>query len=66
MRFVMKQKFLSWGDDYVIKDADGNDAYHVDGKVMTIGDKLSFQDLNGHELAFISQRLPMTSPSAVN
>jgi uncharacterized protein YxjI len=57
MRFVMNQKFLSWGDDYVIKDADGHDVYHVDGKVMTIGDKLSLQDLSGRELAFISQRL---------
>lgn len=57
MCFVMKQKFLSWGDDYVVKDVDGHDVYHVDGKVMTIGDKLSLQDLSGRELVFISQRL---------
>lgn len=57
MRFVMKQKFLSWGDDFIIKDADGTDVYFVDGRALSFGDKLSFQDMNGNELAFISQRL---------
>ncbi|MDB6112385.1 MAG: hypothetical protein JWR69_4135, partial [Pedosphaera sp.] len=29
----------------------------VDGKAFSFGDQLSFQDLEGHELAFIKQRL---------
>jgi len=57
MRYVLKQKLLSWGDDFVIKDEDGNDVFFVDGKAFSIGDKLSFQDMNGNELAFIRQRL---------
>lgn len=57
MRYVMKQKLLSWGDDFTIKDADGVDRYFVDGKVFTIGDKLSFQDMNGRELARIEQKV---------
>ena len=31
MRYVMKQKLLSWGDDFVIKDESGHDAFYVDG-----------------------------------
>jgi uncharacterized protein YxjI len=54
---MMKQKLLSWGDDFYIKDKDGNDIYFVDGKAFTIGDQLSFQDLAGNELAFIKQRV---------
>jgi uncharacterized protein YxjI len=54
---MMKQKFWSWGDDFAIQDADGNDVFLVDGAAFSWGDKLSFQDMNGNELAFISQKL---------
>jgi uncharacterized protein YxjI len=57
MRYVLKQKLLSWGDDFVIKDEGGTDRFFVDGKAISLGDKLSFQDMDGNELAFIRQRL---------
>lgn len=62
MRYVMKQKLFSWGDDFKIKDADGRDVFFVDGKVFTLRDKLSFQDMNGNELAFIRQKLLSLGP----
>jgi len=55
MRYVMKQKLLSWGDDFYIKDENERNVYFVDGKAFSIGDQLSFQDLQGNELAFIKQ-----------
>jgi uncharacterized protein YxjI len=58
MRYVMKQKLFSWGDDFCIKDDLGRDVFFVAGKVFTIGEKLSFQDMVGNELAFIRQKLP--------
>lgn len=57
MRYVMRQKLLSWGDDFYIRDEAGRDVYFVDGKAFSFGDQLSFQDLEGHELAFIKQRV---------
>ncbi len=57
MRFVMKQKLWSFGDDFTIKDEDGRDVYFVDGKVFAIGSQLSFQDMSGNELAYIKQRV---------
>ncbi|MFT4689943.1 MAG: hypothetical protein ACI9OD_002155 [Limisphaerales bacterium] len=57
MRYLMKQKLWGFGDDFAIQDANGNDAFFVDGKAMSIGDKLSFQDMNGNELAFIAQKI---------
>lgn len=58
MRYQMKQKILSWGDDFRIRDAEGEPVYFVDGQVFSWGDKLSFQDDGTRtELAFISQRL---------
>ena len=57
MRYLMKQKLLSFGDDFVIEDDAGNKVFYVDGRAFSIGDKLSFQDMQGNELAFISQKL---------
>ncbi len=57
MRYQMRERLLSFGDDYVIRDESGNEKFYVDGKVFAIGDKLSFQDMQGNELARIRQRL---------
>jgi uncharacterized protein YxjI len=63
MRYVMKQKLFSWGDDFYIKDDQGRDVFFVDGKAFSLGDKLSFQDMAGNELAFIGQKLLSWGPS---
>jgi uncharacterized protein YxjI len=63
MRYVMKQKLISWGDDFTIKDEAGNDAYFVDGKAISLGAKASFQDMAGNELAYISQKLLSWGPT---
>ena len=63
MKYVMRQKLLSWGNDFTIKDETGADRYFVDGRALSLGDKLSFQDMQGNELAFISQRLLSWGPT---
>ncbi|MEP6495868.1 MAG: LURP-one-related family protein [bacterium] len=57
MRYVMKQKLLSWGDDFYIRDEDSREVFFVDGKAFSFGDQLSFQDLERHELAYIKQKV---------
>ena len=63
MRYVMKEKLFCWGDDFTIKTEDGQDAFFVDGKALSLGDKLSFQDMQGNELAFIRQKLLAWGPT---
>ena len=63
MRYIMKQRLFSWGDDFFIKDESGRDAFFVDGKAFSLGNQLSFQDLAGNELAFIKQRLLSWGPT---
>jgi uncharacterized protein YxjI len=63
MRYIMKQKLLSFGDDFYIKDENERDVYFVDGRAFSIGDKLAFKDLNGRELAFIRQKLLAWGPT---
>jgi len=57
MRYVLKQKLLSFGDDFRIKDDAGRDVYFADGKAFSFGDQLSFQELDANELAFIKQKV---------
>jgi uncharacterized protein YxjI len=59
----MRQKLLSWGDDFVIRDESGRDAFYVDGNVFSLGHQLAFQDKEGNELAFIRQKLLAWGPT---
>ncbi|MCX6905148.1 MAG: LURP-one-related family protein [Verrucomicrobia bacterium] len=59
----MKQKLFAWGDDFAIKTEAGEEVFFVDGKAFSLGDKLSFQDMQGHELVFIRQKLLAWGPT---
>lgn len=63
MRYVMKQKLFSFGDDFTIRDAEGRDVFFVDGKAFSFGDQLSFRDMQGRELAYIRQKLLSWGPT---
>lgn len=63
MRYVMKQKLISLGDDFVIRDESGRDVFYVDGKAFSIGNQLSFRDMQGDEVAYIRQKLLAWGPT---
>jgi len=62
-RFVMKQKWFSFGNDYAIKDAAGEEVLRVDGKVFSFGDKLTIETMDGREMALIDQKLLSWGPT---
>ncbi|MGH7969829.1 MAG: LURP-one-related/scramblase family protein [Limisphaerales bacterium] len=59
----MRQKLFSWGDDFIVKNETGEDTFFVDGKAFSIGNKLSFQDMQKNELAYIRQKLLSWGPT---
>ena len=63
MRFVMRQKLFAITDDYNIADANEQDVYYVDGKLLSLGKNLSFQDMERRELAHIQQKLLNWGPT---
>ena len=63
MRYVMRQHLWSFGDDFTVKDETGQPHFRVDGHAFSLGDKLSFQDTAGNELAFVRQRLLSWGPT---
>lgn len=57
MRYQIRQKIFSFGDNFVIRGENEEPRFIVKGKVISFGDKLSLQDLNGNELFYIEQKL---------
>ncbi len=57
MRYVVRQKILSFNDDYIICDEDCIPRFKVVGSFFTIGDKLQLIDLDTGKVVHIRQKL---------
>ena len=56
-RYQMRQKMVSIGDDFWIKDDHGQKVFKVDGKALRVRDTLKFEDAHGNELCKIQERM---------
>jgi uncharacterized protein YxjI len=57
IRYQMRQKLLSIGDDFWIENDRGERAFKVDGKALRIRNTLAFEDAHGNKLAQIQERV---------
>lgn len=57
IRYRMRQKLVSFGDDFWIEDAGGQRVFKVDGKMLRVRDTLFFEDTQGRELCKIQEKL---------
>ncbi|MBE0664912.1 MAG: LURP-one-related family protein [Candidatus Aminicenantes bacterium] len=55
--YEMRQRAWTLGDQFVIEDECRRPAFFVKGKAFSVGDKLSFRDVDGNELVYISQKV---------
>ena len=56
-RYQMRQKLVSFGDDFWIETQDGQKAFKVDGKMLRVQDTLFFEDPRGHKLCKIQTKV---------
>ena len=56
VRYQMREKLLSIGDDSWIENAAGERVYKVNGRALRVRQTLSFEDLDGNELCKIQER----------
>ena len=56
-RYQMRQKLVSFGDDFYIENSAGQKVFKVDGKVLRVRDTLFFRDMHGNELCKIQEKL---------
>jgi uncharacterized protein YxjI len=53
----MREKLISFGDDFWIETQSGRRAFFVNGKALRVRDTLSFQDTQGQELCKIQEKM---------
>ena len=61
--YVIREKLFRLGEDSDIFDESGRLVLHVDGKVMSLHDRLVLQDPQGREVAQVSRKLVSLRPT---
>ncbi|MET7421962.1 LURP-one-related family protein [Dactylosporangium sp. NPDC005555] len=61
--YVIKERFFDIGDDFDITDDSGQVVLHVDGKVLSLRDKLVIEDPHGAEVASVHRHLIALRPT---
>ena len=56
-RYQMRQKMVSFGDDFWIENDQGQKVYKVDGKMLRVRDTLFFEDRSGNKLCKIQTKM---------
>lgn len=63
MRYLIRERFFRLGEDSTITDEAGNTVFQVDGKVITLRDRLVLRDPAGREVAEVHRRLIALRPT---
>ena len=63
MRYVIRERLFRLGEDADIADESGRVVFKVDGKVLTLRDRLVVRDPAGREVAQVQRRLLALRPS---
>ncbi len=63
MRYVIREQLFRLGEDSAITDESGNMVFQVDGKVLTLRDRLILRDQSGQEVATVHRRLMALRPT---
>jgi uncharacterized protein YxjI len=61
--FVIRERFFSIGDDFDVLDEHGNKVFHVDGKVLSVRNKMVVEDPSGAEVASVHRHLVAVRPT---
>lgn len=57
MRYQVRQKIFTIGDNFTIKDENGVDIYKARRQLLSFGNKLRIYDMADNELCYIEQKL---------
>ena len=63
MRYLIREKFFRLGEDSTILNEAGQPILEVDGKVLSLHNRLIIRDRNGHEVASVHRRLLALRPT---
>src|SRR3954462_12944905 len=61
--YVIRERFFSIGDDFDVLDEHGTKLFHVDGKVLSVRNKVVIEDPAGNEVASVHRHLVALRPT---
>lgn len=61
--YLIRERFFGLGDDFDITDEEGRPVLHVDGKVLSLHDRLVLSDADGREVAQVHRKLVSLRPT---
>ena len=61
--YVIRERFFSIGDDFDVLDEHGTKVFHVDGKVLSLRNKVVIEDPSGQEVASVHRHLVAMRPT---
>ena len=63
MRYIIREKLLTFGKDSTINNEKGQPVFEVDGKALSLLNTLIVRDMEGNKVVTIKQKLPSISPT---
>ncbi|RZM82519.1 LURP-one-related/scramblase family protein [Leptolyngbya iicbica] len=57
VRYRMTDRWLSLTDSYIIRDADGEPVFTINGRLISLNGQMVFRDVEGRELARIQNKI---------
>jgi uncharacterized protein YxjI len=61
--YAIRERFFDLGDDFDITDDQGRKVFHVDGKVLSVRNRLVIEDAAGREVASVHRHLVAIRPT---
>lgn len=62
-RYILRQKIISITDSFTIRTVDDDEAFHVNGRLLSIGDKLVLRDAKGSDRIVIKEKILRIRPT---
>lgn len=57
MKYLIREKIFTFANRFTIEDDMGYPQYNVEGKLLSLGNKLRIFDMNGKELIYIEEQI---------
>ena len=64
MRYKIREKSFHLGEDSIIMNDAGQPVFEVDGKVLSLHDRLIVRDMAGNEVANVHRQLLTLTPTS--
>ncbi|MFN2582334.1 MAG: LURP-one-related/scramblase family protein [Candidatus Dormibacteria bacterium] len=62
MRYAVQEKFFAAGEDNTINREDGSPAYRVDGKALSLRNRMDIYDMQGNHVGSVQRKLMSMQP----